>query len=56
MRNAHTVLIAKPEWNEPLRTAKHRCEENTAMNLKKQQVLVLTGFIWLRIGASGWLL
>jgi hypothetical protein len=34
MRNAHKILVAKPEGKTASGRRRHRCEDNTGMNLR----------------------
>jgi hypothetical protein len=35
MRNAHDILVGKPEWNRLLGGPRHRWEDNIRMNLRE---------------------
>jgi hypothetical protein len=52
IKHGHKVLVGKPEWKRPLRSARHRCEDNININVGKVSWRVWMGFIWLRIGTS----
>jgi hypothetical protein len=57
-RNAYKVLFGKPEGKVPIRRLQNRWEDNikvVQMQIKYRMGL-WTGFIWLRIRTSGWLL
>jgi hypothetical protein len=54
-RNAYRILVGKPEGKERIGRPRHRCVDNTKMDLRWDGV-VWTGLIWLRIGTSGGLL
>jgi hypothetical protein len=56
MRNAHKILVQKPEGNKPLGRPWHRQMNNIKMNLREIKFGVLIRFIWLRIGTSSKLL
>jgi hypothetical protein len=45
-------LVGKPEGKRPLRRPRCKWEGNIKIS-EKQVWMVWTGFIWLRIGASG---
>jgi hypothetical protein len=48
-RNAYRISVGKPEGKRPLGKSRRRREDNIKMDLK-QDGLVRTGLIWLRIG------
>jgi len=52
MRNSYKILIGKPEGERPLR----RPRRVSDWMLRKQDVKLWTGFMWLRIRSSGELL
>jgi hypothetical protein len=54
-RNAHRILVGKPEGKRPLGRPRHRWDGNINMDLREEGV-VWTGLICLRIGTSGGLL
>jgi hypothetical protein len=54
-RNAYRILAGKPEGKRSLRRSRHMWMDNIKMDLR-QDGMVWTGSIWLRIGASGGLL
>jgi hypothetical protein len=54
--NAYRVLVGKPEGKIPLGIHRNRWKDNIKMNLKKQDWVAWTGFVWLRKGTSGGLL
>jgi len=53
MRNACRILVGIPEGKRPLGRRGRRWEDNTEIAIRETQ---WTGFIWLRIGTTGWLL
>jgi hypothetical protein len=50
-RYAYRILAGKPEGKEPLGRDRRRWEDNIKMDLR-QDTVVWTELIWLRIGAS----
>jgi hypothetical protein len=52
-RNAHMTFVGRPERKRPLGRPRHRCENNTKVDLREIGWGVWTGFIWFGIGASG---
>jgi hypothetical protein len=54
-RNAYRILVGKPEGKRPLGRPNRRWEDNIKMDHREDE-LVWTGFMWLRIGISGELL
>jgi hypothetical protein len=52
-RGAYRVLEVRPEWKET--TLKTRCkwEDNIKVGLQEVGWVAWTGFIWLRVRASG---
>jgi hypothetical protein len=56
MRNVYKILVSKPEEKRLFGRCRHRWDDNIRMDLIEMDVLVWTGFIWLRLGTSGWLL
>jgi hypothetical protein len=57
MRNAYSILVGKLEGKRPLIRPRSRGEDNIRIDLGKQEgANVWTGFIWSRIGTSGWVL
>jgi hypothetical protein len=48
-------LVEKPDGKRPLGRPRHKWVDNIKMNLRYDHV-VWTGWIWLRLGASGGLL
>jgi hypothetical protein len=54
-RNAYRILLGKPEGKRPLERPRHGWVDNIKIDLR-QNGMVWTGSIWLRIGASGGLL
>jgi hypothetical protein len=55
-RNAYRILVEKTEGKKSLWRPRRRWEDNIKMILKKQDGVVWTGYIWLRIVTSGGLL
>jgi hypothetical protein len=55
-RKAYRVLVGKPEGRRPLGRPRYRWMDNIKWILEKQDGMVWTGLIWLRIGISGGLL
>jgi hypothetical protein len=55
-RNSYRILVGKPEGKRPLRRPKRRSEDNIKIAAYRSNGVILTGFIWLKIGASGRLL
>jgi hypothetical protein len=54
-RNAYRILMGKSEGKRPL--GRHRWVNNIRMDLREREDgMVWTGLIWLRIGTSGGLL
>jgi hypothetical protein len=53
MKNAYTILVRKPEGQNPFGRPRHRWEDNMRINLGEIRWEMWTGFIWLSIGASG---
>jgi hypothetical protein len=51
----YKVLVEKPEGKRPLGRQRHRWENGIRIDLGELAGRVLSGFSWLRIGASGWL-
>jgi hypothetical protein len=51
-RNAFRILVGKPEEKRPLGRPRRRWVENINIDLR-QDGMVCTGLIWLRIGTSG---
>jgi hypothetical protein len=52
-RNAHMLLVGKPEEKKLLGRPKHRSRNNIKMYLKEMACRAQTGFSLLRIGTSG---
>ena len=53
-RGVHRVLVGKPEGKRPLGRPRRRWEDNIKMDLQEVgQVVVRTGWSWLRIGTGG---
>jgi hypothetical protein len=55
-RNAYSILVGKPEEKRSLGRPRSRWEVNIKLILKKQNTMIWTGLIWLRIRTSGGLL
>jgi hypothetical protein len=53
-RNAYIVLVGNPERKKPLGRPRRRCVDN--IKIERQDEMVWTRFIWLRIGTTGELL
>jgi hypothetical protein len=54
-RNACRILMGKPEGKKPLGRRRHRWVDNIKIDFRQDR-MVWTGLIWLRIGTSGGLL
>jgi len=52
-RGVHRVLVGKPEGKRPLGRPRRRGDDNIKMILRKWDVGIWTGSIWLRIGTGG---
>jgi hypothetical protein len=52
-RGVHGVLVGKSEGKRPLESPRHRWEDNIKMDLQEVEVVVATGWSWLRIGTDG---
>ena len=55
-RGVYRVLVGKPEGKRPLGRPSRRWHDNIKMDLRKWDMRVWTGLIWLRIGTGGGLL
>jgi hypothetical protein len=56
-RNAYRILVGKSEGKRPLGRPRRRWEDNFRMDEREREDgVVWTGLIWLRIGTSGGLL
>jgi hypothetical protein len=55
-RNVYRVLIGKPERKRPLERPRHRWEDGINIELREIDLVVWSGFTWLRIGIVGGLL
>jgi hypothetical protein len=55
-RDAYRILVGKPDGKRPLRRSRRWWEDNIKMDFERQDGVVWTGSIWLRIGNSGRLL
>jgi hypothetical protein len=51
-RNVYRMMVEKPEVKRPLGTRRREWKNDIKMDLREEEA-VCTGFIWLRIGASG---
>jgi hypothetical protein len=51
--NTYRILVGKPERKRPLGRPRRRWEDNIKMDVKREDVVVWTGVIWLRIGTCG---
>jgi hypothetical protein len=51
-RNVYRLWVQKPDGKRPLGRPRHRWVDN----IKRQDGVVWTGLVWLKIGASGELL
>jgi hypothetical protein len=56
IRNAHKILVRKPEGKRPRGRPRRRWEDNIRMDLREVGWEVWTGFIWFRTGTSDELL
>jgi hypothetical protein len=54
-RKLYRVLVGNLEVKRPLGRPRHRWEDGIRMDLR-DWMGALSGFNWLRIGTSGWLL
>jgi hypothetical protein len=53
-RNAHRILVGKPEGKRPLGRPRRTWEDRMDLREREREDgVVWTGFIWLRIGTSG---
>jgi hypothetical protein len=55
-RNAHRLLVGKPEGRRPLGKPRRRWLDNIRMDLAEVGWGDVTGLVWLRIGTGGELL
>jgi hypothetical protein len=55
-RNAHRLLVRKPEGKRPLGRPRHRWVDNSRMDLRVLGWVMWTELVWLRIGTGGELL
>jgi hypothetical protein len=55
-RNPYKISMEKTEGKSPLGRNRHRWKNNTKIDFGEIDVVVWTGFIWLRMGTSGKLL
>jgi hypothetical protein len=53
MENAYKILVEKPEGKRPVGRPMSRWKDNIRRNVREIGWEGVTGFIWLRIGASG---
>jgi hypothetical protein len=49
-RNAHRILVGKPEERRPQGRPRYMWVDNIKMDLREIGLVVWTGLIWLRIG------
>jgi hypothetical protein len=56
VRGAYNILVGRLQGRRPLRRPRRRWEDNIKMDLREIGFGDWIGFIWLRIGTSGWLL
>jgi hypothetical protein len=54
-RNAYRILVGKPQGKKPLGRPRSRYVDNIIIDLRQDWV-VWTGLVWLRIGTRGELL
>jgi hypothetical protein len=54
--NAYRILVGNPEGKRPLGRPRRRWVYNIKIDLREIGWMVGIGWIWLRIGTSGWLL
>jgi hypothetical protein len=54
-KNSNKILVGKPERKKPLRRHRRRWKDNIKIDLREDGV-VWTGLMWLKIGISGGLL
>jgi len=52
-RGVHRVLVGKPAGKRPLGRPRCRWEDNIKRIFRKWEVVVGTGWSWLRIGTDG---
>ena len=52
-RGIYSVVVEKPWGKRPLRTPRHRWEDNIKMDLEEVGCGAWTGWMWLRIGTGG---
>ena len=52
-RGVYRVLVGKLERKRPLGRSRHRLKDNIKMDIRKWNVRVRTGSMWLRTGTSG---
>jgi hypothetical protein len=50
--NAYGILVVTTEGKRPLERPRHNWEDNIKMNLREDG-MIWTGLMWLRIGTSG---
>jgi hypothetical protein len=51
--DAYRILVGKPEGKRPLGRPRCRWAGNIRMILEREDGMVWTGLMWLRIGTSG---
>ena len=52
-RGVYSVWVGKPEGKRTLARPRRRWEDNIKMDLEEVEVVVGTGWSWLRIGTGG---
>jgi hypothetical protein len=52
IKNAHKILVGKPERKRPLGKHRHKWEDNIKVDHREIGFGVWIGFIWLRIGTG----
>jgi hypothetical protein len=55
-RNECRLLVRKPEEKRPLKRSRSKWVNNIQMDLERQDGVIWTGLVWIRIQASGGLL
>jgi hypothetical protein len=55
-RGVYSILFGRPEGKRPLGRPRRRLEDNIKLDLGREGSMGRTGFGWLRIESSGWLL
>jgi hypothetical protein len=54
-RGVYRVLVGRPKGKRLLGRPRHGWEDNIKIDLRETGINGGTGFSWLRIGSSGWL-